>query len=120
MRSCPACGSPEVVTIQTCRRASGNRWRRHHCSACDHRFSSTETAAFPPLERPSVKGRACYEQRSLTDRQAALIMLSPESSAVLAERYGITRSAIHHIRTGATYTNVWQVLQQLQPDDEVT
>jgi len=43
-------------------------------------------------------------------------MLSPESSAVLAERYGITRSAIQHIRTGATYTNVWQVLQQLQPD----
>ena len=116
MRSCPACGSPEVVTIQTCRRASGNRWRRHHCGACDHRFSSTETAAFPPLDRPRIKGRACYEQRSLTDRQAALIMLSPESNAVLAERYGITRSAIHRIRTGAIYTNVWQVLQQIQPD----
>jgi len=117
MRSCPACGSPEVVTIQTCRRANGNRWRRHQCTACDFRYSTTEPAAFQPLERPSVKGRACYEQRNLTDRQAALIMLSDETSAVLAERYGLTRSAIHHIRTGATYTNVWQVLQQLQPDD---
>ncbi len=116
MRTCPSCGSPEVVTIQTCRRANGNRWRRHRCTACEHRFSSTEIAAFPALERPSVQGRSCYEKRSLTDRQAAFIILSDETGAALAARFSLTRSAISDIRRGVAYRNVWELLQQLQPD----
>jgi hypothetical protein len=68
------------------------------------------------MERPSMKGRSCYENRSLTDRQAAFIILSDETEVALAARFNISRGSINAIRRGTAYRNVWEVLQQLQPD----
>lgn len=52
------------------------------------------------------------ERRRLTMRQARNVMLSSESSTVLAAKYGMTRQSIDLVRTGKTYSDVYRKLQQ--------
>lgn len=68
------------------------------------------------MPRPQIIGRAAYECRSITDWQAAQIIVSPESERTLAARYGISRQSVNAIRRGTSYRNVWLLLQQLRPD----
>jgi DNA-binding XRE family transcriptional regulator len=54
-----------------------------------------------------------YDQRRLTDRQAAMIILSDQTERTLAKHYGLSRQAINHIRSGKSYANVYQQLLPL-------
>lgn len=117
---CPICSSPEIKVLQTVRRASGKRWRRRYCTDCEHRWTDHDEAAFEPTPRRRIIGRAAYECRSLTDWQAAQIIVSPDSERTLAGRYGISRASVNAIRRGDSYRNVWQLLQQLRPDPPET
>lgn len=64
---------------------------------------------------PQVK-RANYQSRRLTDRQAAYILLSPESARVMAERFSITYQSVLAIRAGTSYRNVYEIIAMLQKD----
>ena len=57
---CPACGTKGSVGTLDSRPRVGGRWRRRHCSACKHRWSTIEV----PMERLAaiVRGRRMIAQ----------------------------------------------------------
>lgn len=104
MQLCPLCASPEARVVLTKDRKAGWRYRRLQCSVCRHRWSMRDTSARP---------RSHYDQRRLTDREAACIVLSADSQRALASRYGISHQSVNQIRRGLAYRNVHLLLQPL-------
>ena len=115
MATCPACGSPEVVILQTRRRFDGAVWRSGRCTSCMCRWCGIDPAEGWMPRLPLVK-RSNYQSRRLTDRQAAYILLSPESARAMAERFSITYQSVLAIRAGTSYRNVYEIIALLQKD----
>jgi transposase-like protein len=116
MNTCPNCRHPQIKIVMTSLRASGNRYRRYECTACTHRWSVL-SAECAPKPRPKTPGRANYETRRMTDKEAAQIILSDESAHEIAKRTGFSYGTIWAIRQGNSYSNVYELLQPLLNDD---
>jgi transcriptional regulator NrdR family protein len=116
MNTCPNCQCPQARVIMTCRRASGQRYRRFQCTTCTHRWS-VSTAEGEPQPRPKTPGRANYETRRMTNREAALIMLSYDSLHEIAKSTGFSYGTIYEIKHGRSYTDVYNLIQPLLDDD---
>lgn len=112
MNTCPSCGCHEARVVMTCRRANGNRYRRYECTTCTHRWSISVPES-EPRPRPKLLGRANYETRRMTNREAALIILSHESAHELARSSGFSYGTIWEIRQGRSYRDVYDLLQPL-------
>jgi transposase-like protein len=109
MIRCVSCSGINLRVIRSQLTLAGHRRRRWHCNGCSHRWTTFEENAAPPRERrkprPRIKG--C---RSLTNAEAAAIMLSAATSRVLAAEYGMTRQAILAIKSGRHYRDVYAAL----------
>lgn len=103
MNVCPECKSSECKIVLTKQRST-YRYRRYECQYCLTRWSRQESNSIV---------RSMYDQRRLTDRQAAMIILSDQTERTLAKHYGLSRQAINHIRSGKSYANVYQQLLPL-------
>lgn len=116
MNLCPNCSSAEARVVMTCQRANGSRYRRFECSCCTSRWSVTTPHEAPPRPRPSTPGRANYETRRMTDREAALILLSYDSAHEIARKTGLSYGSVWAIRQGKSYQNVYELLKPLLDD----
>lgn len=107
--SCPHCESERVIILESRIKANGDRRRRYKCEVCLERWTLFESKVAPVKTKARVYGPS--PTRTLTEEQAAGVMLSSKSSSALAAEYGITRQAIDLIRKGETYANVYTRLQ---------
>lgn len=64
-----------------------------------------------------MTGRANYETRRMTNREAALIVLSYDGPREIARRTGLSYGTIYEIKHGKSYTDVYNLLQPLLNDD---
>ena len=108
--NCPSCDSAQVLILESRVKANGDRRRRYKCNACLDRWTVFEVGVAPA--KPQIRSYVPAPTRTLTDAEAASIMLSEESSAALAATFGITRQAIDAIRKGKTYTDVYTKLRE--------
>jgi transposase-like protein len=109
MIRCVSCTGIDLRVIRSQLTLAGHRRRRWHCNQCRHRWTTFEEHAAPARERrkprPRVKG-----SRSLTNAEAAAIMLSTATSRELAVDYGMSHQAITAIRAGLYYRDVYAAL----------
>jgi transcriptional regulator NrdR family protein len=111
--NCTKCGKFEAYIIESRLRASGARYRRYSCNACGNRWSTYQTADLQAKPVPSRKlaYRALSLRRVLTNWEAAEILMAQDLSIrELAAKYQISHQAVHSIRAGRTYREVYCVL----------
>jgi len=102
--------------VITCRRASGARYRRLECSDCTHRWSISAPEG-EPVPRPSLVGHGRRTARRMTDREAALIILSYDSLHEIARRTGFSYGTVYEIKHGRSYHDVHRILQPILDND---
>jgi hypothetical protein len=109
MMRCTACRGIDLRVIRSTLTLVGHRRRRWQCNNCQHRWTTYEEHAAPPRERRKPRPRL-IGVRTLTNADAASIMLSPASTRQLAAEYGITRQAVSSIKRGHNYRDVHAAL----------
>ena len=106
---CPSCLSTDMRVVRSTLTLAGHRRRRWQCNSCVTRWTTREENESPARElrqpRPRVRG-----SRSLTNAEAAAIMLSAAGLRELSRQYGMSHSAISDIRNGRNYRDVYGVL----------
>lgn len=110
MMRCQQCHGIEFKVIESRLLLSGTRRRRWGCTTCGHRWTTKHHGEAPARQRRSAKPRQPGGVRSLTNEQAASIMLSPLSNGQLALQYDLTPQAIASIKAGRNYRDVYAAL----------
>lgn len=111
--NCAKCGKFEAYIIESRLRMDGRRYRRYSCEACGNRWSTYQTAEpqAKPVKRRKLAYRAITLRRVLTNWEAAEILMAQDLSIrELAAKYQISHQAVHSIRAGRTYREVYRVL----------
>lgn len=108
--NCPRCGESDCFVKNTRILPTGKRKRRYGCQVCEYRWTVYEKIEGAEVKVP-IKRAGPPPRRMFTDKQAATIMLSTESRAALANFYGVSRQAIDSVKTGKTYTHVYNKLK---------
>jgi transposase-like protein len=106
---CLSCLSTDMHVVRSTLTLAGHRRRRWECNSCNSRWTTREENEAPARKSrqpmPRVRGI-----RSLTNAEAAAIMLSVASLRELATQYGMSHQAISDIRNGRVYRDVYGVL----------
>lgn len=109
--NCLRCGESDCFIVDTRVLQTGKRKRRYACQVCEYRWTTYEQIEGAEIKAP-VKRAGPPPRRLFTDKQAESIMLSSESRASLAIFYGVSRQAIDSVKTGKTYTHVYDRLKE--------
>lgn len=106
---CPSCLSTDMRVVRSTLTLAGHRRRRWQCNSCTSRWTTREENEAPARERrqprPRIRG-----SRSLTNAEAATIMLSSDGLRQLGRQFGMSHQAISAIRTGVYYRDVYAAL----------
>lgn len=106
---CQECRSSACKVIESRLLLDGTRRRRWHCFDCANRWTTHGQDAGPAKARRKPKPRL-HGSRTLTNAQAAEIMLSDLPIRELARVYDMTHQAITLIRAGRVYRDVYASL----------
>lgn len=106
---CQQCSSPDCKVVESRLLIDGTRRRRWQCRHCEARWTTHAQDAGPAKLRRKPKPRL-HGSRTLTDAQAADIMLSDVPIRELARVYDMTHQAITLIRAGRVYRDVYAAL----------
>lgn len=107
---CENCRGIDFRVVESRLLLCGSRRRRWECNNCAHRWTIKQENAGPVRERRCTRQRLRGGGRTLTDAEAATIMLSANSTRQLAQEYGVTHQAIAAIKAGRTYRDVFAAL----------
>lgn len=110
MMRCPKCRGLDFKVLESRLLLSGTRRRRWHCNTCATRWTTKQPNAAPARERRSSKPRLRGGVRTLSNAEAATIMLSTASTRELAQQYDMTHQAIAAIKNGKNYGDVYSAL----------
>lgn len=102
---CPECLADYSKVIEVKRLTNGSIRRRYRCRSCANRW--TRYQGDPPGHRGGwPAGKKAKPRLLFTPDEIKLILLSEESSSVLAKKTGRSRWAVNQVRSGRTYKNV--------------
>jgi len=104
--SCPGCGSSSAAVINSWipKPHPTERHRRLRCHDCGHRWS-VPWPKDAPWSQSGITGlrRGLRVDARLTETQVVEALISPAPGRVLAERFGVSVSAINAIRRRRVY-----------------
>ena len=106
---CTSCRGIDLRIIRSIVTLAGHRRRRWQCNGCQHRWTTFEEDAELPRERRKPRPRL-IGVRTLTNADAASIMLSTATARQLAAQHGLSRQAISDIKRGRNYRDVHAAL----------
>lgn len=111
--NCPCCSSSHTRVIETRALQDGGRRRRHHCHACEHRW--TTWIGEPPKQgrRPGAKP-GHRNKPPLSEDEVRLVLTSPLSAVKLARQLGRSKEAVAAIRRGVLHANTLPELPRRQ------
>ena len=110
MMRCQQCRGIDFKVIESRLLLSGTRRRRWRCNNCANRWTTRQNGASPPRERRPMKPLLRGGVRSLTNAEAASIMVSTFPVSELAKQYDMTHQSISAIKSGRNYRDVFSAL----------
>jgi len=108
--SCPSCQSDDVYVLESRLRSDGVRRRRYKCLTCRERWTAFEEPSAPGFEIDSTLLPKQPSRRQLKINEVEEVLLSTESLAALARRFGVSSEAIRNIKANNSYQDVYKRL----------